>query len=172
MHWKDAHSREPWFSRSDLMVDASAVKQKVKNMPNAERWLISITQALSSVRHRYFSKAEGVCKNEDCVKKYEKDEENKERMCMDACLLRHFHFLDHPAGPCSINVNLSRTVPTHRQDKWINHFRNLRLYGRLPNGVHQDQHFPKHSSLVDLHHRGEAVTLPLRPLFLIALRIL
>ena len=69
------------------MVDASAVKQKVKNMPKRSKAMAHIPS------HKHCrvcgidisAKAEErVCKNEDCVKKYEKDEKNKERM---RCLL-------------------------------------------------------------------------------------
>tara|TARA_B100000963_G_C22334957_1_gene540355 strand:+ start:230 stop:499 length:270 start_codon:yes stop_codon:yes gene_type:complete len=65
------------------MVDASAVKQKVKNMPKRSR------AAAHSPSHKHCrvcgidisSKAEDrVCKDEDCIKKYDKDEKNKERL--------------------------------------------------------------------------------------------
>lgn len=65
------------------MVDASAVKQKVKNMPKRSK-----AQAhIPSHKHCRVCgidippKSERlVCKNEDCIAKYEKDEKNKERM--------------------------------------------------------------------------------------------
>ena len=65
------------------MVDASAVKQKVKNMPKRSKALAHTPS------HKHCrvcgidipSKSEErVCKDADCVKKYEKDEKNKERM--------------------------------------------------------------------------------------------
>ncbi len=65
------------------MVDASAVKQKVKNMPKRSKAMAHIPS------HKHCrvcgidispKAEERVCKNEDCVTKYEKDEKNKQRM--------------------------------------------------------------------------------------------
>ena len=64
------------------MVDASAVKQKVKNMPKRSKAMAHIPS------HKHCrvcgidispKAEERVCKNEDCVK-VRKDEKNKERM--------------------------------------------------------------------------------------------
>lgn len=65
------------------MVDASAVKQKVKNMPKRSK-----AQAhIPSHKHCRVcgidippNSERLVCKNPDCIEKYEKDEKNKERM--------------------------------------------------------------------------------------------
>ena len=65
------------------MVDISAVKQKVKNMPKRVKALAHVPS------HKHCrvcgidipaKEEERVCKDEDCIKKYEKDEKNKERM--------------------------------------------------------------------------------------------
>ena len=65
------------------MVDASAVKQKVKNMPKRSKAMAHIPS------HKHCrvcgidispKAEERVCKDEDCIKKYEKDERYKERM--------------------------------------------------------------------------------------------
>ena len=64
------------------MVDASAVKQKVKNMPKRSKAMATShhTSIVAYVASIFQRKQKSVCKNEDCVKKYEKDERNKERM--------------------------------------------------------------------------------------------
>lgn len=65
------------------MVDASSVKKKVKNMVNRTKGLANV-QAHKHCRVcgiDISAKAEErVCKEADCIKKYEKDEKNKERM--------------------------------------------------------------------------------------------
>ena len=62
------------------MVDASAVKQKVKNMPKRSKALAHIP----SHKHCRVCGIDISAKAEErvcnCIKKYEKDEKNKERM--------------------------------------------------------------------------------------------
>ena len=65
------------------MVDASAVKKKVKNMPKRSKAIgtYSFLQTFEFVGIDISAKAEErVCEDEDCIKKYEKDEKNKEQM--------------------------------------------------------------------------------------------
>ena len=156
MHWKDAHSREPWFNRSDLMVDASAVKQKVKNMPKRSKAMAHIPS------HKHCrvcgidiskSRRTGL-QRRGMHQKYEKDEKNKgTNACVDAGFLRHLCLLNHPTGSRSIDVELSRTMPTFRQDKRVNNLRILHFTDNFQAKCIKSNVFQCRSSLADLRHR-------------------